>query len=374
MPAHGDQGGMPRDTAMTTRDARLVAEAWVRAEVERRPEVVGALLAGSTRARATDEPQPRGSDVDIFLFIDGDVPSDIREPGGRFAPRKLTHRGLVLEPSFHDARRLADPEAVAGDMHLAPVLADPCILVDPLGRLRALASALAPIVFRRRYARQRLEQALAGAVPSEPYGSVPDGPGLGAACWRHAAHAFGTMRCAGAVLVAAQAYPTTRRSFITARAILRDLGREEVADGLLHLLGSDRLSRAEVEALAAEAELTYDIAVAVRRTPVALGWNVSRDARELERAAVREMIDAGHHREALFQLLLVRTAAQGILENDGDGPARASSSRGYQRLLAALGLDGDDSFRARGEAVRAFLPVLRDACEALLARAPGLVD
>jgi hypothetical protein len=64
--------------------------------------------------------------------------------------------------------------------------------------------------------------------------------------------------------------------------------------------------------------------------------------------------------------------AQGILENDGGEEARASSRLGYRRLLAALGIDGDEPLRARGQALRAFMPALREGCEALLARAPGL--
>ena len=90
--------------------------------------------------------------------------------------------------------------------------------------------------------------------------------------------------------------------------------------------------------------------------------------------AVRELIDAGDHREALFHLLLVRTAAQGIIENDGDEEARTFSRIGYRRLLAALGIDGDEPLQARGQALRAFMPALREGCEALLARAPGLLD
>ncbi len=89
---------------------------------------------------------------------------------------------------------------------------------------------------------------------------------------------------------------------------------------------------------------------------------------------VREMIDAGHHREALFQLLLVRTAAQGIIENDGGEEDRVSSRIGYRQLLAALGIDGDEPFQARCQALRAFMPALREGCEAVLARAPGLLD
>jgi hypothetical protein len=180
--------------------------------------------------------------------------------------------------------------------------------------------------------------------------------------------------CALATLVAGLRYPTIRRSLVVAREVLRTAGREDLADELLRLLGSFALSRAEVETLADEAEQTSDIAVNVRRTPVVLDWNISHDARELERAAVRELMDAGHHREALFQLLLVRTVAQGIIENDGDEAARGSSRIGYQRLLAALGIDGDEPFQARGQALRAFMPALREGCEALLARASGLLE
>jgi hypothetical protein len=359
---------------ITTREARLAAEAWMREEAGRHPELVGAILAGSTRTRGPEEPHPPGSDVDLFIYVDAEVPSEILEPHGRFAPRKLAFRGVVLEPSFHEARRIADPAAVLGDMHLAPVFNEPHILLDPYGRLRALATAVKPDFLRRRYVQRLLEQALGPARPTASPAAIANLPALRALCWRNAGHAFGVVRCAFATLVAGLRYPTIRRSFVVAREVLCAAGREDLADELLRLLGSFALSRAEVKALAEEAERTYDVAVEVRRTPVVMDWNVSRDARELERTAVRELIDAGHHREALFQLLLVRTAAQGIIENDGDEEARTSSRIGYQRLLAALGIDGDEQFQARGQALQAFLPALREGCEALLAQAPGLVE
>ncbi len=346
----------------------------MRSDAERHPELVGAILAGSTSVRNAEEPHPPSSDVDLFIYVDAEVPSEILEPRGRFAPRKLTFRGVVLEPSFHEARRIADPEAVLGDMHLAPVFTKPRVLLDPYGRLAALAAAVTPEVLRRRHAQRRLAQALGSATPTGPPASIPDIPALRAPCWRNAAHGIGVMRCAFATLVAGLRYPTIRRSFVVAREVLGSAGRGDLADALLQLLGSFALSRAEVETLAAEAERTYDVAVEVRRTPVVMDWNVSRDARELERAAVRELIEAGHHREALFQLLLVRTVVQGIIENDGDEEARVSSRIGYRQLLAALGIDGDEPFQARGEALRAFMPALRKGCEALLAQAPALLD
>jgi len=259
-------------------------------------------------------------------------------------------------------------------MHLAPLFTDPRILLDPYGRLEALAAVVKPEVLRRRHAQRRLAQALGPATPTGPRATILEIPGLRASCWRNVGHCFGVMGCAFATLVAGLRYPTVRRSFVVAREVLCAAGREDLADELLRLLGSLALSRSEVEGLAAEAERTYDIAVEVRRTPVVMDWNVSHDTRELERAAVRELIAAGHHREALFQLLLVRTVAQGIIENDGVEKVRADSGLGYRRLLAALGIEGDGPLHARGQALRAFMPALREGCEALLARAPGLLD
>ena len=359
---------------MTTGEAREAAEAWLREEAGRHPELVGAVLAGSTRTRGPEEPHPPGSDVDLFIFVDAEVPSEILEPHGRFAPRKLAFRGIVLEPSFHEARRIADPETVLGDMQLAPLFSEPCIFLDPYGRLAALAVAVGPEFLRRRHAQRRLAQALGPATPTASPDAIRKVPALRPPCWRNAGLAFGVAHCAVATLVASLRYPTGRRSLVVAREVLHEAGREDLADSLLRLLGTFALSRAEVETLADEAERTYDVAVEVRRTPVVMDWNVSRDARELERAAVRELIEAGHHREALFQLLLVRTAVQGIIENDGDEDARVSSRIGYRRLLTALGIDGDEPFQARCQALRAFMPALRACCEELLARAPGLLD
>ena len=352
---------------LTTRDARLAAEAWLREEAPRHPEMVGAILAGSTCVRAPEARHPPGSDVDVFIFVDADVPSEILEPHGCFAPRKLLFRGAVLEPSFHEARRIVDPEAVLGDMHLAPLFATPHILLDPYGRLETLATAVKPEVFRRRHAERRLAQALGPAIPRGPRVSLSEIPALRAPCWRNVGYCFGVMRCAFAVQVAGLRHPTIRRSFVVAREVLRNAGREDIADELLRLLGSFSLDLATVETLATEAEQAYDVAMNVRRTPVIMDWNFSHDARELERAAIREMLETGDHREALFQLLLVRTAAQGIIENDGCEDARASSRVGYQRLLAALGIDGDEPFRARMQALQAFMPDLRKGCEAVLA-------
>jgi hypothetical protein len=161
---------------------------------------------------------------------------------------------------------------------------------------------------------------------------------------------------------------------VAAREVLAQGGRQDLADGLLRLAGSATLSRAEVEARVAELWLAYDVAIEARRTPVVMDWNVSHDARALERAAIDELVAEGHHREAACPLLQLRTVVQGILENDGDENVRAWSRAGYGRLLASLGIEGDEAFDTRVAALRSFAPDLRQGCEALLARNPAVLD
>ena len=64
----------------STREARLAAEAWFRDEGSRTPGLVGALLAGSILERTPDEPFPPGSDVDVWMVVEGPVPDARRDP------------------------------------------------------------------------------------------------------------------------------------------------------------------------------------------------------------------------------------------------------------------------------------------------------
>jgi hypothetical protein len=362
-----------RGVMITTGEARGIAEAWLREEASRVPELVGAILGGSTRARDPEAPHPVASDVDVFLWVDAEVPSDIEHPRGCFAPRKLLRGGVVLEPSFHDARRIADPETVLGDVHLGAAFADPLILLDPAGRLAAVADAVRPEYRRRHHVQRRLVQALESVEAMSPHPRPPGLPML-APCWRNAALAIAVMRAAVVPMVAALRFPTVRRSLVVAREVLAEAGREDLADALLQFAGSATLSRAEIEERVAELWPAYDAAVEARRTPVVMDWNVSREARALECAAIGELVAEGHHREAALPLLQLRTAVQGILENDGDEEVRAWSRAGYGRLLAALGIEGEVAFDARGEALQAFVPDLRKGCEELLARNPAVLD
>ncbi len=361
-------------TVITTREARLAAAAWVREQAEAIPEYVGALVAGSTRERADGDPHPDSSDVDVWVVVDAPVPDTMQEPRHRFATRKFHHRGVVIERGFFPWERLADPERVLGDPYLAPNLASPAIVGDPSGRIRRVADAVAPAYPRRVHVRRRVEAKLAGADRfcgwaassghEPPYHPAVIAPAQVVVAAQHAA---------GAVAVAALRQPSPRRSFVRAGEILAAHGRSELHADLLRALGSAEMGRAEVERALEELARAYDVATRVRRTPFGMELEFAPESRAFALGGVRELVEAGHHREAMFRLTLLRALAQNAIENDGSPAERAELGEGFRALLATMGLD-EPRRLARIAEIRQLLPRLRAGCEEILAATPGVVD
>ena len=360
---------------VTTGEAWRAAADWVRAEAAPIPELVGALVAGSTRERDPGAPHPEGSDVDVWVVVDAPVPDLMHDPGHRFAARKLGHAGVILERSFKPWDALADPERVLGDPHHAPNLAAPLILADPAGRLARLAAAVAPAFPRRSHARRRVAAKLANAERFCGFaasGAAP--PGFDAFVVGTALRVVAAGEAAGAVAVAALQQPSPRRAFVHAGELLARHGRSDLREELLRALGSAALGPDAVAAALDELARAWDAAVEVRRTVFGMDYELSRDARSFALGGVRELVEAGHHREAMFRLAFLRSLAQNVLEHDASPDDRARFRARYVQLLSALGLDTEERRAARIAAIRALLPALRAGCEEVLAGTPGVVD
>jgi hypothetical protein len=360
---------------VTTADARRAAADWVQAEAAPIPEFVGALIAGSTRARAPGAPHPEGSDVDVWVVVDAPVPDFMHDPRHRFAVRKFRHGEVVLERGFKPWDALADPERVLGDPHLAPNLAAPAIVADPGGRLARLAAAVGPAFPQRSHALRRVDAKLANAERFCGFaasGATP--PGFDPFVVGTALRLVAAGEAAGAVAVAALRQPSPRHAFVHAGALLAQRGRGELAEELLGALGSANLGPADVAAALDELAGAWDAAVEVRRTVFGMDYELSRDARRFALGGVRELVDAGHPREAMYRLAFLRSLAQNALEHDAGAGDRARFRARYLALLSSMGLDTDARREERVEAIRALLPRLRAACEDVLAGTPGVVD
>ena len=127
---------------------------------------------------------------------------------------------------------------------------------------------------------------------------------------------------------------TMRRGFVVARSMLLSYGMDELAEGLLRIIGSANISRAEAERCLEELEIAFDAAIALPHPAFAMDCNVSAKGRSLAIDGCRELLD-GHHREAMFFIAFMRGIAQNILTHDEDPARRERFLRGYWSRLSA---------------------------------------
>lgn len=356
---------------LTAREASLAAEAWVRQEAVRTPGFVGALLVGSIRELSPTDPYPPGSDVDVWVIVEGPVPDARRDPPSPLWPDKFAFRGAVLERGYFSWKSLRDPAAVLADPNLGPTLARAGLLSDPSGHLAGLTATVAAEYPRRSWARLRLEGAVAkvaevcAEVERVMHLPTDELPPWRAVVFQHAVHLAACLPA-----VAALRRPTVRRSLVLAREVLEAHGRADLAEALLGALGSVALGRAEAERVLAELEPAYDRAAAVHRTRFGRDWNVSPAARPLAIEGIRELLET-HHREAMSHAHVIRGIAQEILENDAPEAERVRFREGYLALLSALDMADEAGMGRRFAALMALLPALREAAESMLPAEDG---
>lgn len=93
----------------------------------------------------------------------------------------------------------------------------------------------------------------------------------------------------------------------------------------------------------------FDIAQAIRTTPIRLGSNISDFARPIAIGGGQELIAEGHHREAVFWICFIHTLCQTVLQNDALHDMQARLTPDYERLLAAIGIVNYEDLAERHE-------------------------
>jgi hypothetical protein len=359
---------------LTVGEAKMAARAWVREEAAGIPGFVGAYLAGSILTKSDADTFPETSDVDLSIVVDSAVPNPIIEPANSFSPRKLLYRGLILEPSYLSWEAVKDPEAVLSNMYLAAPFAGACILSDPRGEIDRIHRAVEPEFARRRWIRKRCAHAAEAAFwHCDLSAAAPPLPVYDPLFFKITALLLGALTASCIPVLAGLGNLTMRRGFIVARSMLLNYGMDDPAEGLLRIIGSTNVSRAEAERCLEELEVTFDAAVALPHPTFAMDCNVSAKGRRLAIDGCRELLD-DHHREAMFYIAFMRGIVQNILLHDED-PARSERFfRGYWSLLRSLEIRSFEDATNRAGELRSAVPVLLAAAEEILERNPEAID
>jgi hypothetical protein len=330
--------------------ARVAARDWVQQHAASEPGFVGAYFSGSTIYLPADAEVPIGSDIDVMIA------SDREESSHR---TKFVHRGALLEASHHPWRLFSSLETIPSAHSLR---LDGSIIADPSGRLAPLQAALARQFAEPAQVRRRSEviwhqtrQALGQLDPLAPWPQQVMG-------W-----VFTTSWTALLPLVAAVRNPTVRLRYLAARELLREYGLEQTYPRLLELLGCLHLRLDRAAQHLDELTRTFDLAAEVARTPFPFSCDITPIARPIAIDGIRAQLQQGNHREVVFWLVATATRCHSILVADAPELERERSPA-FAALLADLGIQSPADLASRAQAVIAFLPMLWETTEAILAR------
>ena len=336
---------------MRVGECRNLAENWAARREACLPGYVGAYLGGSTAALPPDAPMPGGSDLDVYVALEGPLP----EKRGKFE-----YQGALLEVSYVSWAAIFPAERALKDYHLAYSLRYGQVAGDPRGRLRPLMEQVARHFWDRPYWTARRDQALekvrAGLTGLRPDAPLPD---------KTLSWLFPTGITTHTVLTAAGENPTVRLRYLRARRVLEDRGRLDVYERLLALSGFARVTGETARKMLDELAPAFDAAARLGRTPFFFSSDISPVSRPAAIDDLAALIARGFHRETLFWIVCTWARSMKILA--ADAPEEyARFLPLFRQALAAVDRDTDEKISAAAGEVLAYLPALRAVTDEIM--------
>lgn len=344
--------------------AKAIARQWLAEEWEGTPGFLGAIYCGSTNWKSDETEYVPPSDIDILIWVDGETRTLDR----------LYRDGVILQPSVLPYSRLSrTPEEILSDFRIASHFSVPSIIADPTGRLTALHRAVAPEYARRKWVRARCERV------RTRIGEILDtwlAPDLETdEFWMQVLDFYyAVFILSETIPVADLRDPTVRKSFVLSREILEKQGRLDLQEAMFALLGCQQMSRADVNAHFAMYENAFDQASAVARTPFFFSAEVSAAVRPVSIGGVREIIDSGFHREAMFWMVFIYSVAVKVMQNDAPDAEKAAHLQQYRQQIADLGLRTKADIIDRVEQLKALVPTFMEVAEQIMDRNTAIQD
>ena len=345
---------------MIVKDAKAIVRQWAIEAASQTPGFYGAFYAGSIGGLADGVSLPATSDVDVWLVVNDSAPP------GKLG--KFIYRRVLLDVSYMARDRLQSPELVLGDYHLAGSFRFANIILDPSGQLTRLQTAVSAAYAQRRWVVARCQQArnkvlnnLQGLNEPAPFHDQ-------VAAWLFAAGVTTHI-----LLVAGLKNPTVRRRYVAVRELLAAYQRTDFYERLLALLGCEQMSQAQVEHHLDTLTDAFDAAKAVVKSPFFFASDISDIARPIAIDGSRELIEQGHHREAVFWLVATYCRCQKIIYHDA--PALLPRfTPGFRQLLGDLGITSASDLHQRSDQIKRMLPVIWTVAQAIMDANPEIIE
>lgn len=344
---------------MLVKEAKDVARQWVLAQAASRPGFCGAFTTGSVNWLAADAFLSATSDLDIMVVLDDPTP-----------PQKLgkfRYQGVLLEVSYTGSDQFASSDQILGDYHKAPSFTTATMLADPSGWLTKLQAEVAQSYAQRGWVQARCDHAARAVLRH-----------LGA--WSEAAPLhqqvtawyFGAGVLTHILLAAGLQNPTIRRRHVAAKELLAAYGHLDVYETLLEPLGGAHMTLEQAAQHLGALKDLFHAACSVIKTPLPFAADISLDGYPVAIEGSQELIAAGHHREALFWLVVTFCRCQQVLYHDAPAAVQERFRPAFLHLLRDLGIASPLDLKARIQQVKDLLPQVQDMAAAMMVANPAI--
>jgi hypothetical protein len=153
------------------------------------------------------------------------------------------------------------------------------------------------------------------------------------------------------------------------RELLEAQGRADLHETALKLVGSAHMSRADVQEMLDQIISAFDRATEVNQTRIPYGFAIRSHLRPYYLDATLEMIDEGHHREAMYWISCLDTAYL-VLQNDAPDAEKPMFKRQLQAMYAALGYTSAEEWAERVSTAERLAPQIYHLADKLVALHP----
>lgn len=332
---------------MTAGHAKALTRQWIETDLALWPGLRAAHLVGGLTSMPDHAPFPIHKDVDLHLIFDEGSPALV--PDGPFANLiEVEYRGLLIEAGSKPVGDYRSAEAVLANPEIAHHLTLDSVLYDPTGLLREVQGPVRRDFARRRWVRARVDAEQAAL--QHILAMLP----AARAMWG----AAGEVNILGYSFTrptAALADATLRPPRIGARMLLHlrdrlvEIDRLDLYEAALAVLGLAGVTPKRVEQHLHETAAAFDLAVQVRQTPHPFQHKLHAHLRPYFVSSCREMLDEGHHREALLWIVAYATATTGVILADGPLALKPAAAERLAVLLRELDMEAAEARAAAFE-------------------------
>ena len=178
--------------------------------------------------------------------------------------------------------------------------------------------------------------------------------------------AWGTAICADLLLTAGLADSTIRKKHAAARELLHSIGRPDVYEMLLEMFGCADMTVERVSHHLDQLELVFDAASEIDKSGYRFESDISPIGRTIAIDGSRELIEQGHHRDAVFYIVETFARCMNVFDEYGSADAVKKHAAAFRSLLADLGIGSFEARKSRAEEVELKVPAIRRIAESMI--------